>query len=135
MHTLALRLNSIYIFNAVAFWLFGANDGLFELCDCTTGAALHFYPRVPAGMVGVLSLFSNAVFMATKTKEKMRAQIISHKLTACCSGRGAAMFWIYMNRLGHRACTYTHIHIYCIYIFSIYFCSYVLLHEIVFISS
>lgn len=32
------------------------------------GAALHFYPPVPAGMVGVLSLFSNAVFMATKNR-------------------------------------------------------------------
>lgn len=84
------------------------------------GAALHFYPPVPAAMVGVLSLFSNAVFMATKTEEQTRAQIISCKLTDCCSSRGTAIFSIHINMHTHLQ-TYSYIYIPFIFVV-MYFC-------------
>ena len=110
MHILTLQKESYLPFEYFAFRLFGANEGLYELCcSVIQRAALHSYPPVPAGMVGVLSLFSNAVFMATKTEEQTRAQIILRKLTACCSSRGMAIFSIYISRLGNRE--HTHVHI------------------------
>lgn len=115
----------VYIFNNVAFWLFGVNEGLYESC-CSAiqrgGAALHFYPPVPAGMVGVLSLFSNAVFMATKTEEQTLAHIISPKLTARCLSGDVAIFDLRIQTAWESLPA--HIFIYIPFIFAI-------LHEMI----